>query len=129
VIPASPDRIPAIAEELLRHSPVSTTGRLVTRDVERHGVLLRKGDRVLMSWGLSGLDPDVFENPDKVDFNRDVTRHMAFGAGPHRCLGMHVARRIIRIALEEWHARIPRYGLTPGTAPIHVLAGPRSAQP
>ncbi|WP_067457170.1 cytochrome P450 [Actinomadura macra] len=119
LIPASPDKVPAIAEELLRHSPVSSTGRLVTRDVERHGVVLREGDRVLLSWGLSGLDPDVFERPDEVDFDRAQTRHLAFGAGPHRCLGMHVARRIIRIALEEWHARIPRYALTEGTTPVH----------
>lgn len=113
----SPDRIPAIVEELIRVCPVSSTGRVVTQDVELRGVGMRAGDRVLLSWGLSGLDPDAFENAEVVDFNRDSTRQLAFGVGPHRCLGMHVARRIITIAIEEWHARIPAYHVTPG-APV-----------
>ncbi|WP_433728974.1 cytochrome P450 [Actinoplanes sp. CA-051413] len=111
----SPDRTAVIVEELLRHEPVVTTGRVVTRDVERHGVLMRAGDRVLMPWGMTGLDPDVFDRPDVVDFDRPATRHLAFAIGPHRCLGMYVARRIITLAIEEWHARIPHYRLTPGT--------------
>ncbi|MFD0344526.1 cytochrome P450 [Streptomyces sp. NPDC127117] len=115
----SPESIPRIVEELIRHEPVSTTGRVVTRDVERHGVTLRKGDRVLMSWGMAGRDPDVFTDAGRVDFDRQVTRHLAFGAGPHRCLGMHLARRIIQLAVEVWHERIPSYHLTPGTAPRH----------
>ncbi|MGW6690262.1 cytochrome P450 [Streptomyces sp. NPDC054961] len=119
VIRTNPERIPTVVEELLRHSPVSSTGRLVTQDVERHGVTLRKGDRVLLSWGMSGLDPQVFQCPHQVDFERESTRQLAFGIGPHRCLGMHVARRILQIALEEWHTRIPSYRLTPGTTPVH----------
>ncbi len=122
LIRAEPERIPAIVEELLRRSPVSSTGRLVTQDVERHGVLLRAGDRVLMSWGLSGLDPDAFDRPEELDFERASTRQLAFGAGPHRCLGMHVARAILRTAVEEWHARIPRYSLKPGSTPIHLYS-------
>lgn len=118
LIAEHPERIPAVAEELLRHEPVSTTGRLVTQDVERHGVTMRKGDRVLMSWGMAGLDPDVFDDPDEIRFDRPTTRHLAFAVGPHRCLGMHVARRIIQVALEEWHARIPSYGLAAGSTPI-----------
>lgn len=113
----SPERTPVITEELLRHEPVVTTGRLVTQDVERHGVTMRKGDRVMLSWGMTGLDPAVFENPDEVDFNRSATRHLAFAVGPHRCLGMYVARRVLNLAIEEWHARIPSYQLTPGTTP------------
>ncbi|NGO72959.1 cytochrome P450 [Streptomyces boncukensis] len=119
MIPAAPEKVPAITEELLRHAAVSSTGRLVTRDVERHGVTMRAGDRILLSWGLSGTDPDAFERPDEVDFERSQLRQLAFGAGPHRCLGMHIARRLIRIALEEWHRRIPRYAPAPGTAPVH----------
>ncbi|WP_406294457.1 cytochrome P450 [Embleya sp. NBC_00888] len=119
LINANPDRIPAVVEELIRHEPVSSTGRLVTRDVERHGVTMRKGDRVLLSWGMSGLDPDAFENPDEVDFDRNATRQLAFGTGPHRCLGMHLARRIIGIAVEEWHKRVPNYHVAEGTVPLH----------
>jgi cytochrome P450 len=118
MIATDPARIPRIAEELIRHEPVSTTARVVMQDVERHGVKMRAGDRVLMSWGMSGLDPAVFENPEVVDFDRPSTRHLAFAVGPHRCLGMHLARRIIQVALEEWHARIPEYRIAPGTTPI-----------
>lgn len=114
LIAEQPDKVPTLAEELLRHAAVVTTARLVAEDVERHGVKLRKGDRVLMSWGMSGLDPEVFDRPHEVDPDRGSTRHLAFGIGPHRCLGMHLARRVLRTAFEEWHARIPRYHLTPG---------------
>jgi cytochrome P450 len=110
-----PERTPAVAEELLRHEPVVTTARVVARDVERHGVVMRAGDRVLMPWGMTGLDPDQFERPDEVDFERPAVRHLAFAVGPHRCLGMYVARRVMNIALEEWHARIPTYHVTPGS--------------
>jgi cytochrome P450 len=118
LIAGSPEKVPAVIEELLRHEPVSTTGRILTRDVERHGVTMRKGDRVMLSWGMSGLDPDVFADPLRTDFDRPSTRQLAFGIGPHRCLGMHVARRILRIAIEEWHARIPEYRVTPGTEAV-----------
>lgn len=91
-----------------------STGRVLTQDIERHGITMRKGDRVLMSWGMTGLDPRVFDRPDEVDFDRSATRHLAFAVGPHRCLGMFVARRVINLALEEWHRRIPRYSVAPG---------------
>ncbi|MFF1924898.1 cytochrome P450 [Streptomyces sp. NPDC058221] len=135
LIARSPESIPAIVEELIRHEPVSTTGRILTQDVERHGVTMRKGDRVMLSWGMSGLDPSVFERPDEVDFSRSSTRQLAFGIGPHRCLGMHVARRILKVALEEWHRLIPRYHVAAGSAPtrhyspargvadLHLVAG------
>ncbi|MFI0897256.1 cytochrome P450 [Streptomyces sp. NPDC020983] len=118
LIVEQPAKVPLMVEELMRHEPVSTTGRLVTEDVERHGVLLRKGDRVLMSWGMAGRDPDVFDRPDEVDFDRPSTRHLGFGVGPHRCLGMHLARRILSIAFEEWHRRIPDYHVHPDHPPI-----------
>jgi len=113
-----PDRIPAIVEELIRHDPISATARVVTQDVERHGVTMRKGDLVLVPWAMSGMDPAVFDHPEEVDFDRSVTRQLTFAIGPHRCIGMHVARRVIRTAVEEWHARVPRYRVTPGTTPV-----------
>ncbi|WP_150256173.1 cytochrome P450 [Nocardiopsis deserti] len=116
----SPERIPAVIEELVRHDPISATARLVTQDVERHGVTMRKGDLVLIPWGMSGMDPRVFENPDEVDFDRSSTRQLVFAVGPHRCIGMHLARRVLKLAVEEWHARVPRYGLTAGTSPHRV---------
>jgi cytochrome P450 len=59
-------------------------------------------------------DPEVFPEPAKVDFDRQPNNHIAFGAGPHRCLGSHLARRELRVALEEWHRRIPNYRIPDG---------------
>lgn len=115
---ADPTRQPLIIEELLRSQPVLTTARVLTQDVERHGVRMRKGDRVLMSWGMSGLDPEAFPCPHAVDPARDAGRQLAFGVGPHRCLGMHLARRILGIAFEEWHRQIPGYRIDEGRRPV-----------
>ncbi|MEN3357453.1 MAG: hypothetical protein V7637_1435, partial [Mycobacteriales bacterium] len=114
LVTAEPERIPAVIEELIRHDPISATARIVVQDVERHGVTMRKGDLVLIPWGMSGMDPRVFDDPHDVDFDRSSTRQLVFGIGPHRCIGMHLARRVIRLAVEEWHARVPSYGVTPG---------------
>ena len=118
IVIEQPERIPSVVEELIRHAAMVSTARVVLQDVELRGARLHEGDRVLMSWGLSGLDPAVFDQPGEVDFERSSTRHLAFGVGPHRCLGMHLARRIIRTALEEWHARIPDYHVAEGTVPV-----------
>jgi cytochrome P450 len=113
-----PEMIPTVIEELLRFDPVSATARQVAQDVERHGVTMKKGDMVLMPWAMAGRDPSVFDNPDEVDFDRASIRHLVFAVGPHRCLGMHLARRVIRTAIEEWHERIPRYRVTEQTKPV-----------
>ncbi|MEU4245479.1 cytochrome P450 [Actinoplanes sp. NPDC026619] len=118
LVVAHPEKIPAIIEELVRHDPISATARVVAEDVERHGVTMRKGDLVLIPWGMSGMDPRVFDNPTEVDFERSSTRQLVFAIGPHRCIGMHVARRVLKLAVEEWHNRIPRYVVTPGTRPL-----------
>jgi cytochrome P450 len=62
---------------------------------------------------MAGRDPDSYEHADECWFERPAHRTLAFGVGPHRCLGMHLARRIMVIALEEWHSRIPEYRLDP----------------
>lgn len=118
-IATSRERIPGIVEELIRYEAMVTTGRVVTTEVVVHGRKMRPGDRVLMSWGLSGRDPQAFERPDELDFERGNVRHLGFGVGPHRCLGMHLARRIIKIALEEWCARIPHFSLAPNFLPSY----------
>ena len=111
-------RRPALVQELIRQQPVLTTARLVAERVERHGVVFEPRDMVLMSWGMAGRDPEVYDNAAGIDLDRGPARLLAFGVGPHRCLGMHLARRIITIALEEWHARIPTYRLDPDAAAI-----------
>ncbi|TAM65248.1 cytochrome P450 [Mycobacterium sp.] len=113
-----PERIPLLAEELIRYQPVLTTARIVTQEVELAGATLRPGDKVLMSWGMAGRDPEAYERVDDCWFDRPPHRTLAFGVGPHRCLGMHVARRIIAVALREWHSRIPNYRLDPDSPPI-----------
>jgi cytochrome P450 len=113
-----PDRIPKIAEELIRYEPVLTTARVVTQEVELAGVTLRPGEKVLMSWGMAGRDPQAYERADECWVDRPPHRTLAFGVGPHRCLGMHLARRIISVALKQWHAQIPNYRLDPDSPPI-----------
>jgi cytochrome P450 len=72
-------------------------------------------DRVLLLMSAANRDPDEFENPDLIDFRRHPNRHVAFGAGAHRCLGSHLARTMLHTAFEEWHRRIPDYSVKAGT--------------
>ena len=65
--------------------------------------------------GAANTDPAEFDDPDVVDFARSPNRHRAFGGGPHRCLGSHLARLELRVALREFHRRIPDYEIPPGT--------------
>jgi len=98
-------------EELLRRHSFVNLPRLVAKDTEFAGVQLRRGDSVVLSLPLASRDPDAYGNAATVDFDRDDVRHYAFGMGPHRCIGSHLARLELRIAFEEWHARIPDYRL------------------
>ncbi len=70
----------------------------------------------MISLGIisANRDPRKFDRPDEFFVERGTNPHVAFGLGPHRCLGMHLARRELAIALEEWHSRIPDYRLSPG---------------
>jgi cytochrome P450 len=114
--------IPDAVEELFRAFPVVTTSRFATCDTELAGVVIRKGDMVTTSTLLSTRDPDEFPNPNEIDLARRPNRHNAFSFGPHRCLGSHLARREIIIAMEEWMRRVPTFRIQPG-AEIHALGG------
>lgn len=114
-------RIPDAVEELLRAFPVVTTSRITTRDTEIAGVRIRKGDLVTTSTLLSTRDPDEFPNPSEVDLTRSPNRHNAFSFGPHRCLGSHLARREMIIAVEEWLRRVPTFRI--GTGPEIKASG------
>jgi len=113
-----PALIPVALEELLRAYPIVITGRQVTRDVEFHGVKMKKGDTVSLATVLAGRDDREFPNPDVIDFNREKVSHITFGSGPHRCVGSHLARRELRIALEEWLRRVPPFRVKPGERPV-----------
>ncbi|MFI5041207.1 MAG: cytochrome P450 [Acidimicrobiales bacterium] len=108
--------IPGAVEEFLRLFAFVAPARKVMEDVDFHGCPLKKGDMVLVPLSAATRDPDAFDDPTTFAPDRRVQNHIAFGAGPHRCLGSHLARRELRVALEEWHARIPDYRLTEGVS-------------
>jgi cytochrome P450 len=112
-----PELIPDAVEEFLRYNTSEQTVRTVLSDVEVGGVQLHKGDRVQLPLASSGRDDLAFPDADTVDFTRRPARHLAFGAGPHRCMGSHVARTELRIALEEVVRMMPRFELAPGAKP------------
>lgn len=108
-----PAMIPSVVEELLRwESPVMVVPRVATRAAVLGGCPIAPGTAVLALLGAANLDGDASAAPG-VRFDRDVNRHLAFGGGIHRCLGSHLARVELRIALEVWHERIPDYSLAP----------------
>jgi len=106
-----PDRIPDAVEEFLRFFSIASTVRVVTRDAQFAGCPMKAGDRVVLPTAAAGRDGDQFLHPDEIRLDRFPNPHLAFGAGPHRCPGAHLARLELRIALEEWHRRIPHYEL------------------
>jgi cytochrome P450 len=121
-----PDIIPMAVEEFLRvHPIVLGTGRKVTRDIEFHGCPMKEGDMVMLPLPVVCRSPELVDNPTVVDFDRAVNRHISFGVGPHRCLGNHLARRELAVALSIWHASIPDYRLD-GDAPLVERGGQAS---
>ncbi len=110
-----PAVIPSAVEELLRYeTPVPTIVRVATQDVVVRGCPIKEGDSVMLSLGSANTDPAAFEHAGEIDFDRSVNRHYAFGGGIHRCLGSHLARRELRVALREWHRRVPEYHIKEG---------------
>ena len=122
IVTEEPQRIPDFVEEALRMYSIVTTNRIVTRDVEFAGCPMKAGDRVLLSMPAADRDPLEFPDAATFDIDRRDNRHIAFAAGPHRCLGSHLARLELQIAVEEWHRRIPDYRLAPG-AEVHFHVG------
>ncbi len=109
-----PDIIPNAIEELLRwETPVMMVSRVAVQDVELAGCPVHKGDHAIVMIGSANTDEAEFPDADDVRFDREVNRHIAFGGGIHRCLGSHLARLELRVALREWHKRIPEYEVEP----------------
>ena len=114
-IATDPDVIPRAVEELLRwETPVPFVVRWARRNSQLGEEVVEAGHHVLVNLSSANVDPAQFADPLEVDLDRRGNPHLAFGAGPHRCLGSHLARRELRIALREWHRRIPEYTLAPG---------------
>jgi len=109
------DFIPKAIEEFLRHdSPAIGLYRRVTRDTEFHGQQIKAGERVLMFFPAANRDPKAFPDPERIDIHRADNRHMAFGAGPHRCLGSHHARVWFATMLRQVLLRIPDFKVVTG---------------
>jgi hypothetical protein len=108
---AEPELTGTAVEELLRAYAPVTMARLVARDFDFHGHPLKEGDWLLLPFPAANRDPAFFEDPDVVRLDRTQNRHAAFGLGRHRCLGSHLARMELRVAIEEWLARYPDFEL------------------
>jgi cytochrome P450 len=119
-----PAMVPRACEEFLRYfTPVVSVGRTVTRDDEIDGVRVSRGDRVLLSWAAANLDEKVFPDPLTIDFDRDTTRHAAFGIGAHRCIGRHIAQADFQVVVTEVLRRLPDYRLIEGAAVRYPTVG------
>ena len=120
---AKPELTAPAIEEILRRFGIPNTAREITRDFEYKGVQFRRGEQVMLSKTLHGLDERRFADPFTVDLRRKRTPHAAFGDGPHRCPGSFLARMEIRVWLEEWLRHIPEFRIRPGARP-RTSSGP-----
>src|SRR5690606_17498878 len=113
-------------EEFLRAYAPGPLARLVREDVDFHGCPMKANEWVLLPFPAANRDPSFFEDAGGFVIDREANRHAAFGLGIHRCIGSNLARLELRIALEEFVARFPRFELA-GTARWSVgqIRGPR----
>lgn len=122
-------RLPTAREELLRWtSPVIYMRRTARRDTELAGQTVREGDKVVMYFGAANRDPAAFDRPDVLDLSRAENPHIAFGTGPHGCLGQHIARLEIDAMLREVLMRLKDFELA---APVqwlesNFISGPKA---
>ena len=115
-----PSRMDTAVEETVRlYAPVVAVGRSVREAIEVCGEQLAVGDRIALNYAAASRDPEVCTRPERFDIQRPEVVHTAFGVGPHRCLGEHLARLEIRVAIEEFVKRIPNFDVAPGTVPVY----------
>lgn len=107
----NPEKIPTAVEEFLRAYAPVTMARMVTDDMEFHGVHMKKEDRVLLPFPAANRDEKQFANPAVVDIEREENRHAAFGLGIHRCIGSNLARLEMNVAIEVFLKRFPDFEL------------------
>ena len=131
-----PDLMPVAIEEFLRFYAPVTMARLVNKDMEYLGCPMKEYDWILLGFPAANRDPKVFEDADKFIIDRLENRHLAFGLGIHRCAGSNLARMELRVAIEEFIKRFPRFELAdpdavtwapgqirgPRNLPIRILA-------
>ena len=136
-----PSRIPTAIEEFIRYFAPAVLGRIATKDTELHGAPIKEGESVMICYPSANRDERAFDNAGEVVLDRSPNRHIGFGAGVHRCIGAPLARMELRVALEEWLARIPDFELSdpdvvrwgsgpvrgPRTLPLRFEPGTRSS--
>lgn len=107
-------------EEMMRRFHIANIGRVVARDIEYKGVLLKEGDCILTPTSAAGIDERRYPDPFTVDFKRGDKKTLVFGRGPHQCIGSFLARTELRVFLQEWLTRIPEFEIKAGEIPIEV---------
>lgn len=117
-----PEDIPQATEELLRRHATGNIARIVTHDLEFRGVKMKAGDMVLTPTSVANLDERRYDRPREIDFDRADKRSLAFGKGPHQCIGAFLARTELKVFLTEWLKRIPDFAIKPGETP-RVMSG------
>ena len=126
---AEPELLPTAMEEFLRAYAPVTMARLVKQDMHWRGVDMKADDWILLSFPAANRDPGQFDRAGEVVIDREVNRHAAFGLGIHRCVGSHLARMELRVALEVWLRRIPEFSLDDPAAVTWAtgqIRGPRT---
>ncbi len=116
---ADPSLLPTAVEEFMRWvTPIENFTRTATEDVELHGQVIREGDTVLLLYRAANFDERVVDEPMRFDIHRDPNPHVAFGFGPHFCMGAALARLEVRVLFEELLRRLPDIRLAEGAAPV-----------
>jgi cytochrome P450 len=113
----APELIPEAVEEILRRYTFTVPARRVARDAVFEGVQLKANDRVMLYLPAADLDAHEFPDPDRFNLERENKTHIAFNAGPHRCLGSHLARIELQVLFEEMLTRLPEFRLDPSAMP------------
>ena len=119
-------QLPNAIEEFLRlFMGAPNMVRRATPDVELGGPQMAAGDRVLLSFGAASRDPAICERPHEIGLTRPSSRHLAFGAGNHRCIGASLARLILRVGYEELLTRIPDFRVAEDFVPVYETGNTR----
>jgi cytochrome P450 len=119
---ANPGLIPDAVDELMRAFGAATNTRTCVNQIEIGGVTLKPGDKVLLVPALAGRDPAAYERANEIILDRKP-KHVSFGAGAHVCVGIHLAKRELRIALEEFLKEVPEFHIEPGAEILTDMGG------
>lgn len=126
---ANPKLIPQASEEILRRYAFVAPIRIMKRDTVFHSLQFKELERVMMFIPSASVDEKKYSEPTKFDMNREGLTHLAFGSGPHHCLGIHLARMELHVMYETILSKLPEFRLNPKKPPTFhgsIIAGPTS---